>query len=343
MPFRSLQGRVFAAVAGVLLCFLCLSLLNFSIAQERHFDREVARALESGHESFRQLMALRQELLRGKARSAAQTSFLRATLAIEGVDRQTLSQAASQMARIAEVPLVMLAASDGNVVFSDLTNLTQGNAGALLAQTLTGEGQGGVWCASDLCYLTFASPVIVAGQVYGAVAVAVPVDQALAFDLQKATGLDVAFFRTAELAAIGTSPATPLAATSLPVMVATESSQRRFGTAGATHWEEAGDALVLRVSLGGDTVTAVLHQSVDTFDRLYADALSGLVAITIVAGLVGLLVTKGLTQRILQPLSAVTEAVARMTRGQLDIRMQEEDRGEIGKLAKDFNQMAEEI
>ena len=250
-------------------------------------------------------MALKQELLRGKARSAAQTSFLRATLAIEGVDLQTLSQAASQMARVAEVPLVMLAGSDGNVVFSDLTNPTQENARAFLAQTLNGDGQGqgqgqgGVWCALDLCYLTFASPVIVAGQVYGAVAMAAPVDQALASDLQKATGLEVAFFRTAELAAIETRPATPLAATSLPDMVATESSQTRFGTAGATHWEEAGDALVLRVSIGGDTVTAVLHQSVDTFERLYADALSGLVGITIVAGLVGLLVTRGLTKRIL--------------------------------------------
>ncbi len=89
-----------------------------------------------------------------------------------------------------------------------------------------------------------------------------------------------------------------------------------------------------QVTIWQDPAPLVRHKGVIQRNTL-ALALAGLLLIA--------LLSVGLSQRIARPLEELTQAARRMRGGDLKVRVQENDRGEVGELQRAFNEMAREI
>ena len=336
--FRTLQARVFGAMAIVVVWLLGMSLVTLHLVHSRHARREIARAVQAGRESFQQRVDLEYELLAGKASAAAQTPFLRATIAIEGVDQATLEQAARQIANVVEADLVILTPTGGPSV-----SASRSGAGVGMHRPLTGPAASleetlptDVRCAFAQCYLLTSRPVVVARQVYGAVAMGSLLDGSLAGQFRRATGSNVAFYRSD-----GRGGASLMAGIAVPDTYRGELGARSASELSPSH-TTTGDGFFLQVPLSAE-VTAVLHQPAGELRVLYAESVGGLMMLTLLGGLAALLVAKGLTRNLLRPLSAVTDAVDDMATGRLDVDVHVTDEGEIGELAGNFNRMAARI
>ena len=287
---------------------------------------------------------LRYELLRGKARSAAQTPYLRATLTIQQVDLETLSQTARQLATVVETPLLLVATSDGEMTASADQGIAAPAAQAvtLLDAALDGTEGAGVWCPSTHCYLAAAAPVVLGGQILGAVAVGVPLDATVAADVRRVTGLDVLFVRFNHLVADARGSGALLV------------TQRRLdGLTAALDAAQPGEPtdldatlvpsqVALVLPLADTAVTAVLYPPLGAVSSLNSQTLGWLMAISLAVTLVALIVCQRLTAKICRPLSTLTEAAGIMASGNLNVRVHEDGRDEVGSLAKAFNLMAQE-
>jgi PAS domain S-box-containing protein len=87
---------------------------------------------------------------------------------------------------------------------------------------------------------------------------------------------------------------------------------------------------------------AMVHKS-NRAARLARNTTAGVVAATIAAFVIGVFVTSLLTNRLLRPLSVLTQAVNRVGQGDFQSRAVVNSHDEIGALAKQFNAMAENL
>ena len=87
---------------------------------------------------------------------------------------------------------------------------------------------------------------------------------------------------------------------------------------------------------------AMVHKS-NRASRLAKNTTTGVVATALAALVIGVVVTTLLTNRLLRPLSVLTQAVNRVGQGDFQSRALVDTRDEIGSLAEQFNSMAENL
>ncbi len=93
--------------------------------------------------------------------------------------------------------------------------------------------------------------------------------------------------------------------------------------------------------LGTLFVTPVFHAAAAGAGEVVGRIRRALLLAALAAGSVGLLLSFGLSRRILRPVEALTAAARRMAAGELEVRVEGGGRDEIGELARAFNAMAE--
>ena len=344
MNLSSIRFRVFSGMAVVIVCFLLFSLLSLGAATRRFTEREIGQTLEVGRDSLERLLTLQYELRNGKARSAVQTSYLRATLAIEAIDKETLQQTARQLVTVTETPLLLISNGTGDVTVSIDPEVTVGSARdvPMLEAALRGTERSGVWCTSEDCYLASAAPVTLGGQVFGAVVVGVPINTLMAADVRRVTGLDVLFLAAnhrvvADVSSPDASQLTPSQLNALTAALDAVASRESTELAVAL---TLGDSVAIPVPLDGGALTAVLHRPFGAFATLYSETQNWLLFIGLTVSVLGLVLCGRLTERICRPLSTLTEAASLIADGNLDVSVPEGSRDETGVLATSFNQMA---
>jgi signal transduction histidine kinase len=93
--------------------------------------------------------------------------------------------------------------------------------------------------------------------------------------------------------------------------------------------------------LGMLFVTPVFHAATGGAGEVVGRIRRALLLAALAAGSVGLLLSFGLSRRILRPVEALTAAARRMAAGDLEVRVDGGGQDEIGELARAFNAMAE--
>jgi signal transduction histidine kinase len=93
--------------------------------------------------------------------------------------------------------------------------------------------------------------------------------------------------------------------------------------------------------LGMLFVTPVFHAAAGGAGEVVGRIRRALLLAALAAGSVGLLLSFGLSRRILRPVEALTAAARRMAAGDLEVRVDGGGQDEIGELARAFNAMAE--
>lgn len=269
-----------------------------------------------------------------------------ATLAIEAVDKETLRQAARQLATVTETPLLIISNGVGDLVVSIDPEATVKLARdvPMLETALRGNEGKGVWCASRDCYLVSAVPVTLGAQVLGAVVVGVPINAMMAADVRRVTGLDVLFLAANRVIAnVGRPDASGLTPSEVETLTAAIDAVGPRDISELAPSLALGDSVAISVPLAGGAVTAVLYRPFGAFATLYSETQNWLLIIGLTVSVLGLVLCGRLTERFCRPLSTLTDAAGLMADGNLDVSVPEGSRDETGVLATAFNRMASRI
>lgn len=96
--------------------------------------------------------------------------------------------------------------------------------------------------------------------------------------------------------------------------------------------DQGNDLAVVRLSLAHTVFNLELH-------RIYQAVLAGALAALVVAGMIGYLLSSGITA----PILGLRQAAQHMAKGDLDVRVRIQSHDELGQLAQSLNSMAQEL
>ncbi len=124
--------------------------------------------------------------------------------------------------------------------------------------------------------------------------------------------------------------------------IVADSANKLIGQAVAQDWADPVALIRQRGALVGAVYVDPLGLADDPQREAFLAAINrALLLAAVVAGLAAVLLTAGLSRRILGPVSTLTAAARRMERGDLSQRVEVQSNDEIGELARAFNAMAD--
>ena len=343
MKLRTLRSKIFLAMGVVVLALILLSLLSMGVLTKSFANQEITRNLQAGKSALDRFLDLRYELLRGKARSIAQTPFLKATLTIEDLDQHTAFQAVRQVYQVAETPLLVVVDSEGKLLADAEAPdaFGEGLAGFPNVEgVLRGEESSGVWYHHGHSYLVSASPVLVGPQLVGVIVVGTRLDSSAVEEIRQITGQQVLLFRSGTLIA-DTSSSSKVTEEEFQGLLSDLKGSTKGGTVPGFRTLLSGtERIALLVPLGDGATNLILSRPLDEIMGLYVEARNWLIGIGFLAAVVALAVSQSASQRLCRPIQALTEASHSLAEGDLTVSVAEEGEDEIGELAASFNTMA---
>jgi signal transduction histidine kinase len=124
--------------------------------------------------------------------------------------------------------------------------------------------------------------------------------------------------------------------------VVADSSRKLVGQAVGQDWAGPAALITYRGTPVGAIYADPLGQSADPQREAFLASVNrALLLASVLAGLAAVLLTLGLSRRILGPVEALTAAARRMEKGDLSQRVEVQSRDEVGELARAFNAMAD--
>ena len=349
MRFGSFRRRVFLGMALVILSAMLVSAVLVSGVVKSFAREEITRSLASGRSAYEQYMVLRSRSLFDKVRALAGVPHLKAVMQIAEVDAETLRHTLQQVSQVAEVPLLLLLDSRGKVLAKaggvelGAAALSRGESGeARIEQSLAGSSFLTPWHIDGQWFLVAAAPVVIGGQVLGALALGERVEEELARDMREASGSDVVILdgKTVVVTSRRTVTGRSIEPKEVAALTALAQDAPSVGWE-ATLW--GAKRLVLPVALENSGLTVVLSRGVDEFGALYRRLRGWLLGIGLGTTGLGLLVTLHVSHRLSKPIGQLTQASGALACGDLSVRVDETGDDELAKLASAFNDMAGRI
>jgi class 3 adenylate cyclase len=345
-PRRSFAAKVVVAVLGTVGLLLVLMLLVVRGETAGQIERVAERTVDGAREAFAESEARRREQLAERARVFTDT---RRTLALleEAIHAGETEELASQiryeldLRRFGSTGLIGLTDPDGAPV---MTLLGEG-------VTVRGDPAGLVPLAVRLLESQEAELVgyrLVEGQLYtvrvvlielarrvvGTIAFGLPIGDGDAEALGRVVGAEVCFVAAGQCVA-----GTPLARGELAASLVGLAGrpEHRLVTWQGERWELLADPLPGAEASAWLVMAVPLEPVLRPFDRIHRALALGSGAALVLALLMSILLSRGLTR----PVRALVDATDRVARGDYRARVPATSRDEIGQLARSFNTMAE--
>ncbi|MCZ6795011.1 MAG: ATP-binding protein [Planctomycetota bacterium] len=349
MKIRTFRSKLFLAMGSVILTSIVLSVVTASRIIWQFAQSEIARNLEDGKRAYFEFVELQRKLLQDGARSVAETPYLKATLNIPDVDRETVSIVARMVHEVTETPLTFLLDPSGNLLADaadperDIRSL-RSIAGVEAA--ISGQEFFGVWPLDGDYFMVAVTPVVAGEQVVGILALGLPVDDAMAEVFRKVTGRDILIFDEKRVVAVAWQ------GDSKSAVSWEEFSDLRSRLGSTTTPDEdksfqvtlAGvERLGCPIPFGESDLTLVLSRALGEITGLYYSLNYWLVLVGAVVGLLAILVSQYISKKLTRPIRQLNDASRALTRGDFSKRVEVTTEDELGLLSISFNKMALQI
>lgn len=285
---------------------------------------DLRKSLRSHRASFEKYAEMQRALLDRTAVSVASMPQLKATLAIEGIDRETADYAADEAKRLLGLDATILLGPDERVLGSTLKGLEFGRE-LILTDGFLELGQ--------RVFRTVSAPVTIGDRALGVVVIGTPVGDEFARDIARATGTQVLIVDRDRSIASSARELLAIDARSLASIADASRDEAQPVPVGRQ------SVLALTVSLS-ESIRAVLIRPLAALDNLYV-RIMWLVAIgALLSGVVAIFAARIAANRISRPISELTEASKKLAQGQLDTQVRQHGPREIQILGGSFNRLA---
>jgi len=325
----SLAARVTAAFLLVVLVLTFGSVALVAISLRTSLEERLTLSLERDIASWRSLLEQEGRVLAVAAHGAVNGPSLRAVLASEGMDRETLEGIAAEQRTLIGVDLVLLTGPNGKVRAGSLSGVSPEEVASLLDRK-----QSGPLLIQGAPYWSVIQSVEANGRVVGYLVLGVQVGEGLLKRLREQSGGEALLLVGEAVSASGLHTASP------------EEVLRALPDVGESqHFLERGGSRILVTQMDmGDGLRLVLTRSADEELARFRATLLYLIGLgagaALVAGLLGFIIV----QRVTGPLRQLTAATARVVaegdfRGTLEVRSGDE----IGELSTSFGRMMDQL
>jgi methyl-accepting chemotaxis protein len=321
----SLASRVTAAflLVVVVLTFGSVALVAMSLRD--NLEDGLMRRVEQDLASWRGLLDQEGRVLSAASRGAVSGSILRAVLASDEVDAQTLEGIAIDQRSLMGVDLLALTDPAGRVRAGSATGPLPMNLGPIIKRE-----QAGLLMIEDTPYWCVSSPVEANGRTVGYLAMGVRVGEALLRRLREQSGAESLLTLGNNVVSSGVN-----SVDSGEVLAALRGVEdaRRFLQLRRTR------VLVAQMEVG-EGLRLVLVRSVDAEFARFRVTLLALLGLGAAGALVAGAVAFLLARRVTGPLRQLTAAAARVVaEGDFQATLEVHSRDEIGELATSFEMM----
>jgi methyl-accepting chemotaxis protein len=325
----SLAARVTAAFLLVVLVLSFGSVALVAMSLRDSLEEGLSRSLEQDISSWRNLLEQEGRVLSVIARATASSPVLRAVLASEGVDPDTLQEIATEQRALVGVDLFLLTDGEGKVRAGSSSDELALGAGALHPRE-----QARLLLLEEVPYWFVSQPLEANGRVAGHLVVGIRLGKELLRRVGEQSGAETLLLLEGAPSASGL-----LSVGSEEVLAALPAAgdSRRFLELGGTR------ILVDQLDMG-EGLRLVFVRSAEAELARFRTTLLGLMGLgaagALIAGAVAFLVAR----RVTGPLRQLTAAAARVVaegdfRGTLEVH----SRDEIGELATSFGRMMDQL
>ncbi|MBI4585440.1 MAG: HAMP domain-containing protein [Planctomycetes bacterium] len=349
--FNNLRSKFFLGMGAVILSFIFLSLLFIAQLIKKFAREEISRNLHDGVRAYGEFSALSNKLLIDKARSVAETPYLKATMNIPQVDHETALYAAKKVEQVSKTPLVLLADHEGKLL-ADVTNPSVSGQDLQeypgIHQALQSEEFVGVWQYLDHFYLVAVTPITSGEQVVGILVLGNVLNSTFADNLRGITGRDVIILHASQVIAESwlEKPSFPMTSEELASLGTLIKRMDRKSAPKNFSIHLAGShrlAIAVPLRESDSEYSVILSRAFDNILALYRSAWGWIVMAGIFTAGIALFVSRGIAARLCRPIRELMEASHAMAQGNLSTCVEVISQDEIGKLSQAFNTMARRI
>ncbi|HIG39248.1 MAG TPA: response regulator [Gammaproteobacteria bacterium] len=170
MTNLSIRQKLFYILVSVVLVFVVASNLIMQQFLDNIARQEIVRGLKTSTLAYSRIEEQRRDRIITQVSSIAQTPHLQASLAITGVDPETILFAGEAIKDVAHVPLILLVSSSGKLL-ADIRNerVVTADLSAMpgMSALTNGDSYYGIWRYHDSFYNVAMSPILSGNQVVG--------------------------------------------------------------------------------------------------------------------------------------------------------------------------------
>jgi methyl-accepting chemotaxis protein len=321
----SLASRVTAAFLLVVVVLTFGSVALVAMSLRTSLEDGLVRRLEQDRASWRGLLEQEGRVLSAASRGAVSGPILRAVLASEGVDAQTLEGIAADQRSLMGVDLFVLLDPAGKVLAGSLASGLPRELSSLLKRK-----QAGLLLLEDVPYWCVSNPVEANGRIVGHLVMGTRLGDALLRRYREQSGAEPLLTLGHTVSASGLNSVD--AGEVLAALASVEGSERFLQL-------RRERILAAQVEVG-EGLRLVLVRSAEADFARFRTTLFGLVGLGAAGALIAGAVAFLLARRVTGPLRQLTAAAARVVaegdfRGTIEVR----SRDEIGELATFFGLM----
>ena len=352
----SLGTRIFLLMAAVIGVSILLSVVVTAIGAARVSRRAVLRALNNSQSALTAVQEQRRQYLRGLARSLARDPYLTAYAAeAEGTvyDSSILHLLEDRRQEFGFGFAIVLDPEGRVLARTDRPGAAPENlAQAPLVAAALQRGEGvGIWQENGALYDAVALPLAKETTLFGLFVIGFPIDDSQALEMKRLSGTDVVYL------ALGDAEAAVVASTlDAPSQTQLLAALRRKGLAGGSSLAAHGGApleldvdghdwiaLVRPLQAEPSPAVAMALAPLDIELRAFHQIEQLLVGAGVVAMLLALALSYGLSRRTLRPVRQLAVAAAAARQGDYDQQVEVSGNDEVAELAQTFNTLLADL
>ena len=352
----SLGTRIFLLMAAVIGVSILLSVVVTAIGAARVSRRAVLRALTSSQAALTAVQEQRRQYLRGLARSLARDPYLTAYAAeAEGTvyDSSILHLLEDRRQEFGFGFAIVLDPEGRVLARTDRPGAAPENlAQAPLVAAALQRGEGvGIWQENGALYDAVALPLAKETTLFGLFVIGFPIDDSQALEMKRLSGTDVVYLALGDTEAAvvastldAASQAQLLAALRRQGLAAGSSVAARVGApleldVDGHDWI----ALVRPLQAEPSPAAAMALAPLDIELRAFHQIEQLLVGAGVVAMLLALALSYGLSRRTLRPVRQLAVAAAAARQGDYDQQVEVSGNDEVAELAQTFNTLLADL
>ena len=310
-------------------------------------EKESIQELKSGLIAYQRFSEQSKALILAKANSIAQIPYLKATLTIPNVDRETLLVTASGIANLADVELFILGDAEGSpllVLGPDGSQPTQDAISHLKMTSTPGDPYFDYLSHGDRIFQRMTVAVISGDYIVGYVSIGQSIDSQSALAvIEDVSGTGVAVMSDKDVRVreqnVDTAPLRSFLAANAKISPVDTPAD----TVNVARLDSESRYTLASIGLAGSGTHLVFYKIVDLVGSSAYFAWSLLIIGSVLAVALGIWMSQMIAVRISRPIMRLAAAARRYGQGDLDIRINSDKKDEIGRLSSAFDQMAADI
>ncbi|MFN0060346.1 MAG: ATP-binding protein [Planctomycetota bacterium] len=306
-------------------------------------QKQTVRELQGAQRAFLQFRTLHNQLRLATARSIAGAPHLKALMSIPHVDQETANYSAEGLRSVAEVPLILIFDSRGNLIADTSGSRRADNMSASsmpgIKSALEGTDVVDALVFDEKIFEAAAVPIQADEMVLGALVIGWPFDHSMARNIQRASNCDAWVVLNEQVVGCSWSieEAPTDSAELLPVSAADRSEASRPVEVRGKR------CLAVGVPLGQTGGIVILAKPMDWILELYRRASLWILGAGLFTTVLAVACSHFISRSITQPIRALTQAAELLAAGDLKVSVSEQRKDETGILAHAFNMMARRI